>query len=253
MDLRQIDIENGLRELGLKRGDIVEVHSSLSSLGWVEGGAQTVIAALVNVVGEDGAIVMSAYPVTLPLPLSPQDREWGILAKVRFLDKDSPERTGMGAIADAFKFYPGTVLGKDFHRVCAWGREAQRLSRGYAELLASDGWALLIGVDIHRLSSMHTAEAPGLIPAEIGAMFQAPEQVTQEYPQDQWYVQYGEAPADAWGKVQAEAERRGLIRHGKIGAAECLLFKARAVVGIYEAALRADVYGLFGVQRLTPP
>ena len=35
-----------LKDLGLKEGDTVIVHSSLSSLGYVEGGADTVIDAL---------------------------------------------------------------------------------------------------------------------------------------------------------------------------------------------------------------
>jgi len=50
--LTQKDIKVGLRQLGLGRGDAVEVHSSLSSFGWVEGGAPTVVDALMNVVGE---------------------------------------------------------------------------------------------------------------------------------------------------------------------------------------------------------
>ena len=40
--ITQKEIEAGLRELGLRRGDAVEVHSSLSSFGWVEGGATAV-------------------------------------------------------------------------------------------------------------------------------------------------------------------------------------------------------------------
>jgi aminoglycoside 3-N-acetyltransferase len=46
----------------------VEVHISLSSLGYVVGGAGTVIMALLSVVGEEGAIIMSAYPVTPAIP-----------------------------------------------------------------------------------------------------------------------------------------------------------------------------------------
>ena len=41
-------IADGLQSLGLKRGDIVIVHSSLSSFGYVEGGADTVIVALLE-------------------------------------------------------------------------------------------------------------------------------------------------------------------------------------------------------------
>src|SRR2546430_8845016 len=36
-------IASGLRALGLEAGSLVLVHSSLRSLGWVDGGAQTVI------------------------------------------------------------------------------------------------------------------------------------------------------------------------------------------------------------------
>jgi aminoglycoside N3'-acetyltransferase len=56
----QAMIESGLQQLGLRRGDAVEVHSSLSHFGEVAGGASTVIAALINTVGEDGALVMSS-------------------------------------------------------------------------------------------------------------------------------------------------------------------------------------------------
>jgi len=40
-----------------------------------------------------------------------------------------------------------------------------------------------------------------------------------------------------------------LIKRHRIGRAECMLFKAKAVVGIYEEALRADPFDLFGVEK----
>ena len=46
-------LETGLRTLGLGRGDAVEVHSSLSAFGWVDGGAATVVDALMHVVGTE--------------------------------------------------------------------------------------------------------------------------------------------------------------------------------------------------------
>lgn len=52
------DIVQGLTELGLKRGDVVIVHTSLKSIGYVCGGAQTVIEALIEVVTSEGTIVM---------------------------------------------------------------------------------------------------------------------------------------------------------------------------------------------------
>lgn len=43
--LTRDDIAEGLRCLGVAAGMILEVHSSLSRFGWVEGGAEAVVDA----------------------------------------------------------------------------------------------------------------------------------------------------------------------------------------------------------------
>lgn len=55
------DIEIALRKLGLKKGDIVGVHISLNSFGYVKGGADAVIDALLDTVGREGTIVMPTH------------------------------------------------------------------------------------------------------------------------------------------------------------------------------------------------
>lgn len=52
------EIVKKLREAGLEKGDVVMVHTSLKRMGYVCGGAQTVIEALMEVVGENGTIMM---------------------------------------------------------------------------------------------------------------------------------------------------------------------------------------------------
>ena len=247
VSLTQKDIEEGLRALGLRRGDAVEVHSSLSSFGWVEGGATTVIEALMHVVGEEGALVMSAYPVSPPVPLTEEEKARGITWKVRVLDFDSDEKTGLGIVADTFRKRPDVVCGTEFFRGCAWGRDAHLHCLNYHHLLDIDGWALLLGVDIGRCSSMHLAESVP-IPEEIRERFKAPADILRDYPQDRWGIGYGSAPDDPWAKAWAEAQRRGLIRTRTIGESECKLFKAKAMVSIYEEMRRTDPFGLFGLE-----
>jgi aminoglycoside 3-N-acetyltransferase len=256
--LTQQNIIDGLKGLGLEQGMAVEVHSSLSSLGYVAGGASTIITALIEVVGEQGAIVMPADLISPLLPLTAEDRAIGIVAKVRMLDENADEKSGMGVIADTFRHWPDTCLGKGVHRVCAWGRDAERYSqKSYEYLLSVDGWALLIGVDIHRCSSMHIAEEKVQVPQEIRDHFRLPEAIQQEldrlYPSPEWYVVYGNPNApvtdDAWDRVVQEADRKGLIRRGKIGQADCLLFKAKPVVEIYENFRRTDPFKLFGIEK----
>ncbi len=251
--LTQKNIADDLKRLGLERGAAVEVHSSLSSIGIVEGGASTVISALMDVVGEHGAIVMSAYLVTPPLSLTEAEKVQGITAKVRFLDENADCKTGMGIIADTFRRWLNTCLGKGIHRVCAWGHNAQLHSQGYDYLLSIDGWVLLMGVDIGRCSSMHTVEDKVEWPQEIIEYFRLPEEIQLQYPDTEWYIEYHDAnkplPENAWGKVVVEAERRGLIKRGHIGKAECMLFKGKPVVDIYEEFLRTDPFKLFGVGK----
>lgn len=244
--VRRADIEIGLRRLGLAAGDAVEVHSSLRSLGYVEGGAETLIEALMAVVGPDGALVMSCYRVSPPMPLSEADRALGITWKVRVYPPGGCRRSGIGIVADTFGCRQDVVCGTGLHRVCAWGRDADLHSRGYRHLLAVDGWALLIGVGIDRCSSMHLAEEAVPVPDDIERRFSLPEDVARLYPEEEWAVGYGDGGASPWLRVWDEAVARGLVRTGEIGRARCSLFRAKAMVSLYEDLRRRDPYGLYG-------
>ena len=52
------DIVSALKSVGLQNGDSVMVHTSLGQIGYVCGGAQTIIEALIDVVGQNGTIMM---------------------------------------------------------------------------------------------------------------------------------------------------------------------------------------------------
>jgi aminoglycoside N3'-acetyltransferase len=242
-------IVQGLRELGVVRGAIVEVHASLSAFGYVEGGAETVIAALMAVISDEGAIVMPAYPVSPAVPLTEEDRSRGVTWKVRKLAFNSSNRTGMGLIADTFRDHPGVFCGSVFHRNCSWGTAAHKYCNGYDALIADDGWCLLLGVGIDRCSSMHVAENIP-VPPEIGACWEIPDLVQRAYDPGVWAIGYGGTPGDAWQKVWQRADHSGLIRHGFIGQANCHFFKLKPVVSIYQRWRRDDPYGLYEVPRL---
>ena len=51
-----------LQKIGIRKGDSLLVHSSLSKIGFVEGGAITVIAALLEVVGNEGTLLLPTFP-----------------------------------------------------------------------------------------------------------------------------------------------------------------------------------------------
>ena len=55
------EIEQGFKDCGLKNGDVVFLHSSYKSFGGVEGGPQTVIEALISVIGKEGTLIVPTF------------------------------------------------------------------------------------------------------------------------------------------------------------------------------------------------
>lgn len=50
-------ITEAIRKLGVQTGDLLMVHASLKAIGPVEGGAETVVAALRSAVGPTGTVM----------------------------------------------------------------------------------------------------------------------------------------------------------------------------------------------------
>ena len=59
------ELITAFRTAGLAVGDLVLVHSALRKLGPVEGGADTVIDALLEVVGNQGTLAMATHTFRL--------------------------------------------------------------------------------------------------------------------------------------------------------------------------------------------
>ena len=51
-------LKTQLKELGIQECDQLMVHSSLKSMGWIAGGAQAVVEALMETVTGSGTLVM---------------------------------------------------------------------------------------------------------------------------------------------------------------------------------------------------
>ena len=60
---------DALLSVGVSKGQTIMVHTSLSSLGFVCGGAQMVIEALIEAVGNEGTIMMPTQSWKNVIPL----------------------------------------------------------------------------------------------------------------------------------------------------------------------------------------
>lgn len=235
-----------LRRIGVEKGMTLEVHSSLSSFGYVEGGAQTVIAALKEAVGEDGSIFMPSLRLSGDLPLSDEDKRMGILRKIRILPENRT-KTAMGAVADEFRMLPDTLTGGGVMQISGWGKHAREaVSGGLDFALHNGGKGLLLGVDIYKLTAMHYVEM--YLPEEIRAIFAPSEEVNEKYPPEEWFIETGCPPVAAWYTIQNMALEKGVIKTDKIGGCGVMFFDLYDVVSIYEEQLKTRPFELYGLK-----
>ena len=240
-------LKNALKELGINKGMTLEVHSSMSSFGELEGGALTVIDTLKELVTEDGSIFMPALRLSKELELTENDKKLGITVKIRILAPDA-EKTAMGIIADTFRKMPDTYTGRDTISTSGWGKHGKEaLTGGLDYAIHNGGKALMLGVDIYKLTAMHYVET--ITPDDINELFSPDEEINRIYPPDEWFIEAGLPPVKAWYKIQAMAYEKGLIKEMFIGDCKAMFFDIWSVVSLYENELRNDPYGLWGIQK----
>jgi len=213
------DIAGGLRSLGLEAGALVLVHSSLSSLGHVRGGAGAVVRALLEVVGPQGTLVLPAF-------VGPGEVWEGL---------ETP--TTMGGVPSAFLRLPNIRRsGHPTHSVAVQGPLAEELVRDHPlgpamgpgspfhRLLERDAWVLLLGVDCQTSAMMHLPEQDLGLP-KIGTRV-----VEIREPDGQVVSLTLEgAPGCSRGfyKLEPILRERDLLREGTIGLAHVMLMRSQ--------------------------
>ncbi|MGN0633236.1 MAG: AAC(3) family N-acetyltransferase [Oscillospiraceae bacterium] len=219
----------------------------LSSFGYVEGGADAVIEALMECVGVTGSIFMPALRLSPPMELTENDRKLGLTVKIKVLPENAP-RTDMGLIADTFRQREDVITGKGIIRTSGWGVHAEEAAKGGLDYaIHNGGMALMLGVDIYKLTAMHYME--DLLPQEISGIFAPGEKVSEIYPPDEWFIETGEPPVKPWYTIQNMAYEKGLIKDGYIGKCKYMFFNILDVVSIYREELQNDPFKLYGLDK----
>jgi aminoglycoside 3-N-acetyltransferase len=242
------DIKAGLRKLGLKRGDTVGVHSSLSSFGRVEGEADAVIDALLETVGEQGNVVMPTHSANLSEDRrTPEMIAMGVSWLLKILPYE-PEKTPVttGIIPETFRKRKGVVRGlHPSHSIATSGPKAQELSEGWHKVLELDGYILLIGVGLDRCTAMHLAEKRVHFPDHILKKITPPKWFVEKYPEGKWEWDFGSYPDFA--KLTQPCLERGIMKTVKVGDATLKLVKLRQLIDLYVEYLEKDPDLFYGI------
>lgn len=242
------NIQNDLLSIGIMKGMSIEVHSSLKAIN-TNYNPQNIISDLKRVITSEGAIVMPAFPLSKCLPLTQNDLSLGIKTKNKWLDENHNEKTDMGIIADTFCKTYGTCIGVGQHRMAAWGKKSDQFVNDLMVFIKDNGYGLLIGVDIRKLTAMHYVE--NNIPDDIWPKLFLPmnKEIHKVYNQSEYFISTDIFPKyhKGWLKIQNIADKKGLIRKGKIGNADSMLFRVEDIISLYEYELKTNITELFEI------
>lgn len=233
-----------LRALGIAPGQHVLLHSSLSSLGFVEGGADAVIDALIDVLGPAGTLLVPT--LTGSEALSPA-------APPRFDPVTTPCWTGR--IPETLRRREGAIRSlHPTHSVAALGVGAERFTVSHTRsvtpcdewspygLLARDpaGRILLLGVTHASNTTMHHVEELVGVGYHMQPGFAVARIVIDgiEHVRHVMLHRYGQARD--FERMEPVLIERGAQRNGTVGAAIARLINAPAMVAIVAAVLRVD-------------
>ncbi|KOY14700.1 AAC(3) family N-acetyltransferase [Paenibacillus xylanivorans] len=223
-----------LRQLGIDDQGTLLVHSSMKSMGEVEGGADTVLDALTEYM-KDGLLVLPTHTWSTINADNPM-----------FHVESSP--CCVGILPELFRKRPEVVRSwHPTHSVAALGRDAEAFTKddhlfdtpcargsAWGKLLDRKATILLIGVDLKRNTFIHGIEEWVDIP---GRLTDEPEMLRTVLP-DGTEISVpsrrhcGLSWSEHFWKVDDVLERKGAMRKGQLGD---------AIVRVCDAAMLTEV------------
>jgi aminoglycoside 3-N-acetyltransferase len=226
-----------LRRLGLRAGMDVMVHSAMSKLGHVEGGAETVIDAILTVLGKKGTLLAPSFNHNA--------------AKV-FNPLATP--TTSGAIAEAlWRRAEAARSLHPTHAVAALGPGAESYCQGHLEagvfglespigrLVQRGGYLLSLGVTQLHGTTYHVAEfslSCGCTDSFASWNYIVDTQgQVRRVPGLAW--REGRCPVDIVPQLEETLVKRGLQRQGPVGRGEGRLVLARDLYDVRREHLKA--------------
>src|SRR5829696_1333146 len=250
-------LAHDLETLGLRPGGATMVHCRMSALGHVVGGAESVVRALLDVLGPAGTLVAyTGWQDAPPDDLDVLDEE----ARQAYLE-DHPaydprialSSRDHGRVPEALRTWPGARhSGHPEAGVAAIGPLAEALTAShpyddaygtgtpYARLVDLGGQVALVGAPLDSVTLVHHAEAVAGIPGKRRVSFRYPvfeggERVWRTFSDID--TSEGALPyervlgeEDYIGHIARSALAAGAGRSGPVGEATAYLLDARGLV-----------------------
>jgi len=240
-------IAEDLACLGVQPGMLLNVHSAMSKLGFVVGGAQSVVEGLLDAIGSKGTLMMPSHSAQLSDPANwrnpPAPESWWDRIREE-MPAYHPARTptrNMGAVPELFRTFPD-VQRSAHPQVshAALGPLANEITRAHplecffgehspiGKLYALDGWVLLLGVGHGNNTALHLAEDRAEFPGKTTHREGAP--IGTDGTRHWQTFEPLKVNDDDFTDIGAAFADTGRERTGRVCAADARLMRARDVV-----------------------
>lgn len=232
--LERSDLRAGLERVGVPRGGLVLLHSSLSSLGWVLGAEDAVVAAMLDALGPEGTLAVPAFTRCFaPGKGHPAGNQGPF----------DIERTpsSLGRISEAVRRRPDALRSHHpIHSVAACGPAAAELVQGheaesdfgpespFGKIIERNGSIVLLGVGQRVNSTLHAVEDLVGMPylREAKAHVCRPDGRTGVFVCRKCPVGDRDFYRGEDSKWEAALRRAGVVRRERLGEAEVQIMEA---------------------------
>jgi aminoglycoside 3-N-acetyltransferase len=241
----------GFRDLGVREGDTLLVHSSYKSFGEVDGGPQTVIRALEAALGPEGTLIMPTFNFDFnkgqPWDVRTTPSRMGILTEL--VRKDPQAKRVF------HPFYSFAILGKHAEMLGSLRyKSSYERNSVFGKLRDLDGKIMVIGLSYtNSMTFFHHIEQMEGVDYRFLKQFTG--EVTDE--NGNTYTDTFEmlvrdidkgviTEVDPMGELM---EKAGIIKVAKIGEADVKLMKATAVYEFTAREMKRDPHLLYYIKK----
>ena len=252
-ELSQADIVKGLRQMGLKSGDVVLVHSAMRTMGRVQGGAGTVVDAFLEVVGDRGTLVVPTFTFFHEIEADP------------IVDPQS-DASEMGIITETTRKHPKALRSIAYrHSFAAIGHRAEVITQvdpvlpvfdfrsSFGVMLALNTQILMLGMTYSSCTSLHFAEWVCEVPyrhiIDLNVKVRRPDGSVVPQPMTDYQPHtYSGTRNPDFNRLGRMLEQRGLVDTTAIGNAALRRFAMRDLIDLAQIEAEKD-YNVFRTEE----
>ena len=232
--ITKLDILKTLAEIQAPRGGVVTVHTSLKSIGEIEGGGQTLLDALIEYFTDDGGLLVVPTHTwanldvegAITLDLCKSYTNLGVLPTLALRDTRG--------VRSLHPTHSVTVFGKgaaEFARCDDTTDTFASPSGCYGEIYKRRGHVLLIGVGNDKNTFIHCAEEILGVPnrnasEKIKTTVRHPDGSIKERMLYPMYTKGTDDISEYFPKFDAALSHLGVMKRARLGCAEIKLLSA---------------------------